>query len=65
MAHPKRILQMLLDQMQRLLSTTDWDPDGVREGQRSYVVKSPDATEGVLIVNETAFLNTGKRSGRS
>ena len=56
---------MLLDQMQRLLSTTDWDPDGVREGQRSYVVKSPDATEGVLIVNETAFLNTGKGSERA
>ena len=50
--------------MQRLLSTTDWDPDLVRDDPRSYVVKHLGAAEGVLIVDETGFLKKGKRSAR-
>jgi SRSO17 transposase len=54
--------QAVPDRMQRLLSTTDWDPDAVRDDLRSYVVKHLGAAEGVLIVDETGFLKKGKRS---
>lgn len=50
------------DPMQRLLSTTDWDPDALRDDLRSYVVKHLGADDGVLIVDETGFLKKGKRS---
>ncbi len=48
--------------MQRLLSTTDWDPDSVRDDLRSYVVQHLGASDGVLIVDETGFLKNGKSS---
>ena len=54
--------QAVPDRMQRLLSTTDWDPDAVRDDLRSYVVTHLGAAEGVLIVDETGFLKQGKRS---
>ena len=54
--------QAVPDRMQRLLSTTDWDPDSVRDDLRSYLVKHLGAGEGVLIVDETGFLKKGKRS---
>ncbi|WP_354570685.1 IS701 family transposase [Glaciihabitans sp. UYNi722] len=54
--------QAVPDRMQRLLSTTDWDPDAVRDDLRSYVVKHLGAAGGVLIVDETGFLKKGKRS---
>ncbi|TFD45803.1 IS701 family transposase [Cryobacterium sp. TMT1-2-1] len=54
--------QAVPDRMQRLLSTTDWDSDAVRDDLRSYVVKHLGAAEGVLIVDETGFLKKGKRS---
>jgi len=54
--------QAVPDRRQRLLSTTDWDPDAVRDDLRSYVVKHLGAAEGVLIVDETGFLKKGKRS---
>jgi len=54
--------QAVPDRMQRLLSTTDWDPDAVRDDLRSYVVKHLGAAEGVLIVDETGFLKKGRRS---
>ena len=54
--------QAVPDRMQRLLSTTDWDPDLVRDDLRSYVVTHLGAAEGVLIVDETGFLKKGKRS---
>ena len=50
------------DRMQRLLSTTDWDPDSVRDDLRSYVVQHLGASDGVLIVDETGFLKREKRS---
>lgn len=54
--------QAVPDRMQRLLSTTDWDPDLVRDDLRSYVVKHLCASDGVLIVDETGFLKKGSRS---
>ena len=54
--------QAVPDRMQRLLSTTDWDPDSVRDDLRSYVVTHLGADDGVLIVDETGFLKKGKRS---
>jgi len=54
--------QAVPDRMQRLLSTTDWDPDSVRDDLRSYVVKHLGASDGVLIVDETGFLKKGNRS---
>ena len=54
--------QAVPDRMQRLLSTTDWDPDLVRDDLRSYVRTHLGASDGVLIVDETGFLKKGKRS---
>lgn len=50
------------DRMQRLLSTTDWDPDGLRDDMRSYVVDRIGDPDGVLVVDETGFLKKGRRS---
>jgi SRSO17 transposase len=58
----ERAGQAVPDRMQRLLSTTDWDPDAVRDDLRSYVVKHLGDKDGVLIVDETGFLKKGKRS---
>ena len=48
--------------MQRLLSTTDWDPDLVRDDLQSYVVRYLGDPGGVLIIDETGFLKKGARS---
>jgi SRSO17 transposase len=50
------------DRMQRLLSTTDWDPDALRNDLRSYVVEKLGDPDGVLVVDETGFLKKGRRS---
>lgn len=50
------------DAMQRLLSTTDWDPDGVRDDLASYVARHLGDDEGILVVDETGFLKKGFRS---
>lgn len=54
--------QVTPDPMQRLLSTTDWDPDLVRDDLRSYVVEHLGDRAGILIVDETGFLKNGDRS---
>jgi SRSO17 transposase len=54
--------QVVPDRMQRLLSSTDWDPDKVRDDLRSYVVGHLGSADGVLIVDETGFLKKGSRS---
>jgi SRSO17 transposase len=54
--------QAVPDRMQRLLSSTDWDPDAVRDDLRSYVVEHLGDGEGILIVDETGFLKKGDRS---
>lgn len=50
------------DAMQRLLSTTDWDPDALRDDLRAYVVSYLGDSDGVLVVDETGFLKKGTRS---
>jgi SRSO17 transposase len=50
------------DGMQRLLSTTDWDPDAVRDDLRRYVIDHLGDKHGVLIIDETGFLKKGTRS---
>lgn len=50
------------DGMQRLLSTTDWDPDGVRDDLAGYVTAHLGDPDGVLIIDETGFLKKGNRS---
>jgi len=48
--------------MQRLLSTTDWDPDLVCDDLQRYVVAHLGDSGGVLIIDETGFLKKGTRS---
>ncbi len=48
--------------MQRLLSTTDWDPGLVRDDLQRYVVDHLGDPGGVLIIDETGFLKKGTRS---
>jgi len=50
------------DGMQRLLSTTDWDPDLVRDDLQRYVVGQLGDPDGVLIIDETGFLKKGLHS---
>jgi SRSO17 transposase len=45
-----------------LLSTTDWDPDLVRDDLQRYVVRHLGDPGGVLIIDETGFLKKGTRS---
>jgi SRSO17 transposase len=47
------------DGMQRLMSTAGWDPDLVRDDLRAYVVEHLGEPGGVLVVEETGFLNKG------
>ena len=47
--------------MQRLLSTTDWDPHLVRGDLQRYVVEHLGDPGGVLIIDETGFLKKGTR----
>lgn len=50
------------DGMQRLLSTSDWEPDLVRDDLQRYVVAHLGEPGGVLILDETGFLKKGTRS---
>src|SRR5215216_7949157 len=50
------------DGMQRLLATADWDPDGVRDDLRAYVVEHLGDPSGVLVADETGFLKKGTTS---
>jgi SRSO17 transposase len=49
------------DGMQRLLRTADWNADAVRDQLRAYVVERLGCG-GVLIVDETGFIEKGSRS---
>jgi len=48
--------------VQYLLGRSDWDPEGVRDDLRAYVVDSLGDDEAVLILDETGFLKKGKYS---
>lgn len=45
--------------MQRLLRTACWDADGVRDDVRAYVARRLGHPDGVLIADETGFLQKG------
>ena len=48
--------------MQRLLTTTRWDPDALRDDVRGYVMERLGDPAGVLVVDETGFLKKGTKS---
>jgi SRSO17 transposase len=50
------------DGMQRLLTTTRWDADALRDDVRAYIVEQLGDPDGVLVVDETAFLKKGNKS---
>jgi SRSO17 transposase len=50
------------DGMQRLLTTTRWDPEALRDDVRGYVVEQLGDPGGVLVVDETGFLKKGSKS---
>jgi SRSO17 transposase len=50
------------DGMQRLLTTTRWDPDALRDDVGDYVVEQLGDPGGVLVVDETGFLKKGGKS---
>jgi hypothetical protein len=44
--------------VQHLLGRADWDADAVRDDLRAYALEHLADPDGVLIVDETGFLNT-------
>jgi SRSO17 transposase len=48
--------------MQRLLTSARWDPDGLRDDVRAYVIEQLGDPDGVLVVDETGFLKKGHKS---
>jgi SRSO17 transposase len=50
------------DGMQRLLTTTRWDADALRDDIRGYIVEHLGDPGGVLVVDETGFLKKGTKS---
>lgn len=50
------------DGMQRLLGNARWDPRGMRDDLREYVVEELGDDSGVLIVDETGFIKKGTGS---
>jgi SRSO17 transposase len=50
------------DGMQRLLSTAQWEVEGVRDDLRDYVLEALGDSEGVLVIDETGFLKKGTHS---
>lgn len=58
----ERAGQATPDGMQRLLSTTDWDPDAIRDALMGYVKKHLGDPAGILAIDETGFLKKGAAS---
>jgi SRSO17 transposase len=50
------------DGMQRLLTTSRWDSDALRDDVRAYVTEHLGDPGGVLVVDETGFLKKGNKS---
>ncbi len=50
------------DGMQRLLSTSVWSADDVRDELQAYIVEGLGATDGVLVIDESGFLKQGMHS---
>jgi SRSO17 transposase len=54
--------EMTPDGMQRLLTTTRWDPEALRDDVCGYVTEHLGDPGGVLVVDETGFLKKGGKS---
>lgn len=50
------------DGMQRLLASSVWDADLVRDDTRVYVLEKIGAPGGILVIDETSFPKQGKKS---
>src|SRR5450631_3901025 len=50
------------DGMQRVLTGSQWDADGVRDAIRTWVTDTYGQRDGVLIIDETGFIKKGERS---
>ncbi len=50
------------DRMQRLLQSSRWNADGVRDEVRSSVVETLGTDEAVVVLDETGFLKKGTKS---
>lgn len=48
--------------LQYLMGRSEWDPDGVRDDLREYVVRSLGDPGAVLVLDETGFLKKGTKS---
>ena len=48
--------------VQYLMGRADWDPDGVRDDLRGYVVEALGDPDAVLVLDETGFLKKGTKS---
>jgi SRSO17 transposase len=48
--------------VRHLLGRSDWDPDGVRDDLRTYVVESLGDPDAVLVLDETGSLKKGTHS---
>jgi len=48
--------------MQRLLSTSVWDADLVRDDLRDYVYEHLGTPDGILVIDETSFPKKGEKS---
>lgn len=58
----ERAGQVTPDGMQRLLSTTDWDPDAVRDALIGYLNTHLGDPAGILAIDETGFMKKGTAS---
>jgi SRSO17 transposase len=50
------------DGMQRLLSSSVWDAEAVRNELQNYIIEELGESEAVLVVDETGFLKQGQFS---
>jgi SRSO17 transposase len=50
------------DGVQRLLTTAQWNTDGMRDDLRTYTVEHLGDPEGVAVIDETGFLKKGVKS---
>lgn len=48
--------------VQRLLGEADWDEEAVRDALQAYVVEHLGEEQGILVVDETSFVQKGKKS---
>jgi len=50
------------DGMQRLLGSTSWDADLVRDDLRAYILEQLGDPEAILVIDETSFPKRGQKS---